>query len=217
MNANEMSELVRTLIGDLDGAQFTATQVLAYLNSGQRFVALRLECCESSATGVALDANGGIALPVGFIRPRMLLWNGEPLAYRQHSEYLNPSDTSTGEPDFYYQINQGGPRRLQFHPAQTALKAVNYTLYYTSVPADMALDLAECVLPEHVHEIICMYAVAKCKMQENDYEGYRFIMAEEVHTRLNDAVFELSPIPADSYGVIRDVIGSSEVSSYLNY
>ncbi len=225
MNFLEMQQHVAQMIGDEDYVQFKLPQIKRYLNMGQKYVAGQLECVHTSISGSSLDnvtnRPGGVNLSDLFLRVHDVRVTSEGTLLFQipwQNAFAAPIPNSIvdpGNPYAFYitpQMSTLGvyARRLEFYPAQPRVKSLAYIVNCIAYPADLVADVDVSPLPSFLHEAIALYALSRCKMQENDYEGAKFIMDMDVKERLLDAQFELGPSTSTQYGTITDV---SSVSS----
>lgn len=196
MNFVDMSTTVQQLIGDETESQFKLAQIRRYLNMGQRYASSELECIEKEYTNsgnLATYGNiGTFPLPSDFIRARTVILNNNALSYLQNfprNELPLQAGQSGTVATHYYILNAASVgKQMAFYPSLPGGQAVSLTLLYTAYAADMVNPTDISALPETTHELIIMYALARCKLQENDYEGYQFIMRNEVRDRLPDIV-----------------------------
>lgn len=210
MNFLDMRTEVWQLIGDEVGVQFKAAQVNRYLNAAQKYVAGELEIYQSTLTTLtpSPDTNykvGGFLLPETVIRPLRVMWlSGATYVevpwlqrFPYNEEFSQPAATYSGIPDNYYITNNllsnlsTLGRRIEFYPSVSPTYTIpGIHIVYSAYPPDMAADGDISPLPTALHEIIVMYALSRCKMQENDYEGAQFIMKEEVRNRMAQLQYE---------------------------
>lgn len=198
MNFGDMVLTVQQLIGDETDSQFKSAQIKRFLNMGQRYLAAELECIEKTYTNAgSLGTYGNIGtfpLPTDFIRARYVNVNGYSLEFLQNyptNELPIQNAQASTVPTHYYILNaSNGAKQMAFYPSLPGGTAATLTMHYTGYPADMVNNADISALPETGHELIVMYALARCKLQENDYEGYQFIMRNEVRDRLPDIAHE---------------------------
>jgi hypothetical protein len=112
----------------------------------------------------------------------------------------------------YYSISRTmitstpGQRRMVFYPYQTlgrTVPGVGVQVFYLGQPVDLVGNTDISTLPLVTHEVICMYALARCKLQENDNAAYSLIM-KDVNLRIQRLSHMFDDADAGSYGIIRD-------------
>lgn len=220
-NLGELQGFIQQIMSDSAGVIYTGTNLVRQLNWAQNRIAEELECCEDTITSTALDndaefLSGGIALPVGFIRPVRVLWNGTALQEVSQENAFPLNDTTeltTSEtPMGFYTTQQvrasatSSYRRMEFYPAQTkGQTGLNIVVVFKTLPEALSGSTDVSQLPPSLHEALAWRAIAQCKMQENDYEGYKLIMDNEYTPKILMAQSALSNGTADSFGGIRDV------------
>lgn len=221
---SDMRQMVKDLAGDQDQVQFTNTQINRNLNQAQRIIAYKTECVEKRASFTQLDNvagtfSGGVTLGTDFIRPRIVRFDGQILT-EVSQDVLYPELTSVelvSTLPYGYYLTQTLPtsatarsRRMEFLPSQTLGRlGVNVEMLYIGTPNDMTADSDVSGLPELLHDAVVMTAFARTKLQENDYQGYQFIMQNEVTPMIAEAMYILGPSTANSFGEIRDAQGVS--------
>lgn len=229
MNFLEMQQHVAQLVGDEDYVQFKQAQIKRYINMGLRYVASQMEALQTTVGSAVLDAvvnrPGGLILSTAFQRVVEVRvgTTGTPIPQIDWAEVyqlpLNGTIPDTGDPTAYYitnliQVVAGPPsvwsRRLEFYPSQPQGKNLQVMITYIGVPSDLTGDSDTPHIPEPYHEMICLYALARCKIQETDYEGARFVM-NDVESRLLEARYEIGPSTATQFGMIRNVAETSSI------
>ena len=213
MLLSEMRTAVADMAGDQDNTQFSTAQIDRYINWAQTEIAVRYDVYEKTINITALDSTdiiGGILLPADFVRVSNLFWNSVKLsqipASEMYSEGDAPITTGNGEPQYYAIENYrtGNQRRLSLYPYQTPGRSSGFTakLFYVARPADLTLVGDISPLPLDIHETICEYAVARCKMQENDLQGAKFFL-DMVKEHMAYLGFNMSVTNSDSYAGMR--------------
>lgn len=213
MNFLAMRTAVAALAGDETFAQFTAAQINIYINWGQAEVARRLELLQEVQTTTSLDSgslSGGIVLPVNFDQELFVFWSGFKLSRMDYATYFDgfsPGQLGNDQPSYYTIQNAGlttGTRRMLFYPYQNfARTGLGIQVVYQGLPADLTADGDNCMLPVPCHEVVVLYALARCKMQENDMQGYQMIM-RDVDMRSMALSSLLEESDAFSYAVVRN-------------
>lgn len=214
MNLTSLTQFVSALAGDESNVQFTAVQITQYLNWAQREMCRRLEMFQKASTITNLDSGnvdgqGGAVLPPDFTTELHVFWNGFKLGKVPYADIYNSlgggvgSDTPT-----YYSIqdyNSTPAQRMLFWPYQSPGRTgLDIDILYTSQPPDLVAGADVPVLPEICHEAMCLYALAKCKLQENDYPAYKLITGD-----FQLKMMELSSYVTEGTGFSYPVIRSS--------
>lgn len=211
MNLLDMRTAVAGLAGDESFAQFTAVQIDMYINWGQGEVARRLELLQQVQTATSLDSgslSGGLAMSVDFDQELFVLWANQRLTRMDYATYLNGFDgvLSTDAAAYYTLQNTSqatGLRRMLFFPYQTLGRTgLNITVVYQGAPITLVGTTDVCMLPVPCHEAVVLYALARCKLQENDMQGYQMIM-RDFDTRCMQLSTLNEESDAFSYAVVR--------------
>jgi hypothetical protein len=84
-------------------------------------------------------------------------------------------------------------------PGRTGL---DIDLIYSSQPPDLVSGTDTPVLPDICHEAMVLYALAKCKLQENDYAAFKLIM-QDYTQRMMELSTYITEADGFSYPVIR--------------
>lgn len=214
MNLGSMTTMVSALAGDESNVQFSTAQITQYLNWAQKEMCRKLEFFQKTSTITALDSGyvdgqGGAILPTDFDQELHVLWNGSRIAKIAYASFYNDlggglgSDTPT-----YYSIqdyNATPARRMLFWPYQSPGRTgIDLDIIYQSQPPDLTAPADLPVLPDVCHEAMCLYALAKCKLQENDYNAYKLI-----HGDFGARMMELSTFVTEADGFSYPVVRSS--------
>lgn len=211
MNLLEMRTAVSALAGDETAVQFTAAQVDLYINWGQQEIARRLELLQKEQTATALDSGtlaGGLVLTIDFDQELYVLWSSIKLSRMDYAMYLNsfsPGVLSNDAAAYYTIQNPSattGLRRMLFYPYQNLGRTgLSIIVGYQGLPTTLALTTDICMLPVPCHEAVVLYALARCKLQENDMQGYQMIMKD-----FDSRCMMLSTLLEDSDGFSHAVI-----------
>lgn len=214
MLLSEMRTAVADMAGDQDNTQFSTAQIDRYLNWAQTEIAVRYDVYEKTTNITTLDSTdltGGLLLPTDFVRVTNLFWNSVKLSPMPASGLYNAGDTMVGAtgqgvPQYYAIENYrtGNQRRAGLYPYQTPGLAAGFTakLFYVARPVDLVAVGDISAMPLDIHETICEYAVARCKMQENDLQGAKFFL-DMVKEHMAYLGFNMSVANSDSYAEMR--------------
>jgi hypothetical protein len=83
-----------------------------------------------------------------------------------------------------------------------ARTGLDIDVIYTSQPPDLVAGADVPVLPDICHEAMCLYALAKCKLQENDYAAYKMI-SQDYNMRMMELSSAITEADGFSYPIIR--------------
>lgn len=211
MNLTQMIASVSGLAGDESNVQFTPAQITQYLNWGVDEVSRRLEILQKSVSFTNLDsvgAVGGVAMPADFDQELHVLWNEIPLTRMDYAHYYSDwtGQTDNGNPSYYTLTGYDATvnaRRMVFYPYQAMGRTgVSVRVLYQCLSPDLVSGNDTPILPEITHEVICLYALARCKLQENDYSAYGLIN-RDVHSRLMELSTLMEEADNFSYSVVR--------------
>lgn len=220
MDLAGMQAYVSALAGDESNVQFSATQIYQYLSWGQQEICRRLELCQEPVSFTALDAGapGGVALPSDFSQELHVFWGGSRLSRMDYASFYNDYAGTTSTDNAaaytvggYSAVAPVGVRKMLFWPYQTASRTgLNIEVIYTSVPNDITIANG-IVLPTVCHEALCLYALARCKLQENDYPAYQLIN-KDVYAKLLEMTSLMNEADGFSYPVIRSETSAGSVT-----
>jgi len=221
MNLLEMQTMVSALAGDESKVQFTDAQITQYLNWATGEIGRRLEILQKTVAFTALDATdvlGGVVMPADFDQELHVFWNGIPLSRTDFADYYSDyTGSASNENATYYTLQNyaipasptaGSTRRMLFYPYQPPGRTgLNINVMYQSLPTALAGPTDVCNLPAICHEVVCLYALSRCKLQENDYTAYQMI-AKDVYNKLMELSTLMDESNAFSYPVVRSETGS---------
>lgn len=214
MNLNSLITMTSALAGDESNVQFATPQITQYLNWAQKEMCRKLEFFQKTSTITTLDTGsvdnqGGAILPTDFDQELHVFWNGLRLGRVEYASFYNSLGGGVGsDTPSYYSIqdfNATPARRMLFWPYQTPGRTgLDIDLIYQSQPPDLALPADVPVLPDVCHEAMVLYALAKCKLQENDYAAYKLINGD-----YGARMMELSTFVSEADGFSYPTVRSS--------
>lgn len=213
MLKSEMISAVKGLAGDENQVLWSDTQILRYLNWAQKQLAEKTECLQKKITITSLDSDGGVLLPTDFFRVLNVKYTGQNLYEVQQDTIRSQGmidEPSTQQPVGYcvfpYFQTSATVRnpRMEFFPQQTGSQTgLSIEVWYIAHPLDLSADTDVSGLPEFMHEIAVMYAVKRCKQQEDDFQAAREFQTE-IDRMLADAMFTMHAGNYTSFGSVRD-------------
>lgn len=214
MNLTSLQTMVSALAGDESNVQFTTAQITQYLNWGQKEMCRRLELFQKTATITTLDTGhadgmGGALLPVDFDQELHVFWNGQPITRANYADFYSAlgGGVGTDNPTYYtiQDYNSTPARRMVFWPYQAQGRTgLDIDVIYTSGPPDLVSGSDVPVLPDVCHETLCLYALSRCKLQENDYKAYQMVFQD-----YTGRVLELSTLVTEADGFSYPIVRSS--------
>jgi hypothetical protein len=216
MNLTQMQTSVAALAGDESNVQFTLTQIAQYLNWGTDEIERRLEILQKQQIFTVLDSVdnvGGVALPADFDQELHVFWNEIPLSRIDYADYYSDWTGQTANDNAsYYSVtgwnSVATARRMVFYPYQPMGRTgISVRVIYQCISADLVGPTDIPLLPEVTHEVIVLYALARCKLQENDYAGYTMIN-KDIENRLLMLATLTDEASAFSYPTVRSEVGS---------
>jgi hypothetical protein len=220
MNLTSLQTMVSALAGDESNVQFQLSQITQYLNWAQREMCRRLEIFQKTSTITNLDSGyidnqGGAMLPTDFDQELHVLWNGFRLARVDYATIYNDLGGGVGSatPTYYtiQDYNSQAVRRMLFWPYQAPGRTgLDIDIIYQSQPPDLVAGTDTPVLPEVCHEAMVLYALAKCKLQENDYAAYKLVNQDYTLRMM-----ELTSLVTDADGFSYPLIRSSNDRSWV--
>lgn len=212
MNLTNLQTMVSALAGDESNVQFTLAQITQYLNWAQKEMCRRLEFFQKTTTIVGLDSGavdgqGGAILPADFDQELHVFWNGVKLGRADYANFYNSLGGGVGSDNAtYYTLqdyNATPARRMLFWPYQAPGRTgLDIDLIYQSQPPDLVSGSDVPVLPDVCHETMVLYALAKCKLQENDYNAYKLINGDYA-MRMMELSSYVTETDGFSYPVVR--------------
>ena len=154
----------------------------------------------------SVDNVGGVALPADFDQELHVFWNEIPLSRMDYAHYYSgwSGQTDSSNATYYTVTGYGSSgRRMLFYPYQAMGRTgVNVRIIYQYLSTDMVLSSDTPALPDITHEVVVLYALARCKLQENDYQGYQTIN-RDVDGRLMQLSSLMDEADGFSYPTIR--------------
>jgi hypothetical protein len=211
MNLTQMMTSVSALAGDESQVQFLPAQVTQYLNWAVIEVSRRLESLQKQVSFTTLDTGetvGGVALPADFDQELFVFWNEIPLTRIDYGHYYADwyGQTDSANPTHYTvsgYSSVSNARRMLFYPYQAMGRTgVNVRLVYQCISPALVAPTDTPVLPEVTHETLVLYALARCKLQENDYQAYTLIK-KDADYKLMELTSMLDDADGFSYPVVR--------------
>jgi hypothetical protein len=216
MNLTQMITSVSALAGDESQVQFTPAQITQYINWGIDEISRRLENLQKQVTFTTLDSVdtvGGVAMPADFDQELHVFWNEIPLTRMDYADYYSgwSGQTDSGNAAFYSVTGYNSvslARRMVFYPYQAMGRTgVFVRVIYQYLSPDLVVSTDTPVLPEITHEVVVLYALARCKMQENDYQGYQMIN-KDVDYKIMQLSSMMDEANGFSYPVVRSESGT---------
>jgi hypothetical protein len=214
MNLTSLQTFVSALAGDESNVQFTTAQITQYLNWAQKEMCRRLEYFQKTATITTLDTGvvdnqGGAVLPADFDQELHVFWNGSKISKTSYADFYGQlgGGVGTSNPTYYaiQDFNSTPARRMVFWPYQSPGRTgIDLDLIYTAQPPDLVAGVDIPVLPDACHEAMCLYALAKCKLQENDYQAYKLVQGDYLAK-----IMELSSFVTEADGFSYPIVRSS--------
>jgi hypothetical protein len=208
MNLGQLQVMVSTLAGDETNVQFSTAQINQYINWAQMEVARRLELMQSLIVATTLDSafmHGGVSLPNAFKQELHVLWNNQPITRINYADYYGYGGSPGTENATYYTIENisvSGPRMLFWPYQNPGRTGLDIDIYHVAYPADMVSSVDNCTLPLATQETVCLMALSRCKLQENDYAAYKLVN-QDVAGKLMELSSLLNDSSAFSYPVVR--------------
>jgi hypothetical protein len=219
MNLTSLQTYVSALAGDESNVQFTTAQITQYLNWAQKEMVRRLEFFQKTSTITNLDTGnvdnqGGALLPSDFDKELHVFWNGMKLYRIPYANFYNSLSGGVGtENATYYTVqdyNATPVQRMLFWPYQSPGRTgLDIDIIYTAQPPDLVAGADVPVLPEICHEAMCLYALAKCKLQENDYNAYKMVSGD-----YSVRMMELSSFVTEGDGFTYPVVRNSNDTTW---
>jgi len=214
----DIKSAAKSFTGDLTGVMFTDADLLRYINYGVTELGRRTRSVQNvligtNATLSSLDQYGGVLLPADFIAELDVYYGQGSGAQRLariplatfSTQFLQ---TTAAQPSGYtisdYMSTAPGQRLMLFYPALTpGLTGQYFRINYVSKGAAMAIDGDVVPLPPFFDEVLVMYVVKRCKMQEDDFASAQFYGAE-IEKRLAELTSEFADHSDLSFYTIRD-------------
>lgn len=182
---------VKSYTGDLQSILFTDADMLRYINAGVTEFARKTRCLRSSVTSSdatlnSTDLYGGVVLPSTFLVELDVYW-GSPAARlaRLPMSIFSQTEqqTTTGQPSAYviggYTAGSANQRVLYPYPWMTpGATGQSYRVNYVYLPPASTADSDTIPLPSTLDEALTLYAVRRCKIQEDDYQSAAMLKNE---------------------------------------
>lgn len=169
-----MRSRVRFLISETTADRFTDNQIDDLINQGQLDVANRTEYLLSSWTLNTTADKRTYRLPPDCLRATRLKLANKWLSKTSHEdldlEYTREEDetwiTETGTPTHWYEEREDV---IGLYPIPD--DAYTMQLWGVQKPDTLSDDSDESILPEFLHEAVCLYAAYWCKEQDREFDA----------------------------------------------
>lgn len=201
-----IKDAARGFTGDITGVMFADADLLRYINYGVTELGRRTRSIQSvligtGATLSSLDQYGGVLLPADFVA-ELDVYYGQASAQQRLARIplatfsIESLQTTSAQPSGYtigdYRSDAPGQRMMLFYPALTpGLTNQYYRINYVSKGPAMTVDGDTIPLPPFFDEVLVMYVVQRCKMQEDDFASAQYYNAA-IEKRLAELTAEFS-------------------------
>lgn len=180
MQVTEIKSQVKRMFGDESGVQITDTDIVAWINAGQRQIVMQNEGLLEK-TQVANSVGGQGEYAISSVVSDLLIFRGlmykgpadvsylrlKGYSMNQFSEIVDGwnSDTSTlGTPTMYTQFEE----KLYLFPVPDVSSTAGIKIFYNRKPLSVTLDTDIPDLPELYHDTIINYCLMRAyELDEN--------------------------------------------------
>lgn len=206
MITSEIVNAVQRQFGDESGAQITQSDIIRWINSGQRDINRKIHVLqdhrETSITAELnsydLPSNYLSMVRVTFDNRKLDLIRLEDLDLRTTEIDSSPS----GTPISYYLWD----RKLYLYPPPNASGSSNLDIWYARLPVDVETLADTPDLPEEMHEDLIRYCMIQARELDSDLEGKQQAQSDYSES-LEQAKHETTESPLDSYPAVRCLPG----------
>jgi hypothetical protein len=205
VNVGEIKTRVKRQFGDESSVQVTDDDIVRWINDGQREIAtVNDEVLETIATTAITSGTADYALPEDMLRLRTVRYGNRKIqgltlqeAEEKIVNYEDPASYKTGTPEYFWIY----ANRITLYPTPNLTDSDNLKLYYTRIPAAVAIDADIPELHAKYHSAIIAYVLQQAYEMDEDWTASGNKSAQFVNN-LN-SLKESDWITHDSYPTIR--------------
>lgn len=214
MNLGEIINRVQRQFGDEAEAQITRADITNWANDAQLDIVRKTECLQFHFETDSIANDGSYTFPIPFVRLRRVTFNGIKLK-RIELEELDKiagdreAQPKVGTPDRYYVWGN----RLFLYPLPSKDGEGNLEIYCVKRPEALSGDQSIPEIPEHMHEDIVRYALARAKELDQEDDRSDMIMSE-YEARVALSRDETQNPEIDSYPSVRNLDGDLGYGDY---
>ena len=173
MNVAEIKTRVKRQFGDESAVQLTDADIVRWINDAQREIArTNDEVLETIATAGVTAGTLDYALPSDLLRLRSVRFGNrkiEGLSLQEANDKIvnveNPTAYQQGVPQYFW-VYAG---RINLYPVPSATDIDDLKLYYTRLPADVAVDADVPELHLKYHLAIVQYVLQQAYEMDEDW------------------------------------------------
>lgn len=172
MKVSDVTARVKRQFGDESGVQITDTDILRWINDGQREIVSKNEILQTRAVTdlVANQADYDFAAE-SILKVRAIKVNGrrlKNLPYQEAEELFSQSDPkreATGEPEFWTLF----AGQFSLYPKPSVGATGGLVLDYIKMPETMTLQTDTLVLPDRYFNTLVHYVLSQAYEQDEDW------------------------------------------------
>lgn len=174
MNVGEISTRVMRQFGDESGAQLLPEDISRWINDGSKEIARTNHLLETKKIADVLAAQSEYDLPDDLLELWSVRWNNyklKSLSMEQADEYITNSEDSQnyqqGNPSVFWQWQN----KITLYPIPQGALVKGLTIFYSKIPAEVAIpgDIPE--LPTKYHARIVEYCLKQAYELDEDYNA----------------------------------------------
>lgn len=206
MNLGDIKTAVKRQFGDESGVQITESDITRWANDALVDIIRKVEITNQHRETAAISGDAGYELPSNFMYIARVTYDNRLLRERKLRDLDLQSNSvdsvGSGTPEYYYIWSN----TLYLHPAPSSTGSGNLDIWYVSRPESLVSNADEPEIPDHMHEDIVRYCLARAKELDEDYEA-AVLFEADYEARMMQARYESSSQPTDSYPSIRVLPG----------
>lgn len=204
MLVSKMITTVQNLFGDTSEAQITITEIIDWLNEGQRKIARETGWISEHAETDVIAGQRGYDLPPDIVIMERLELDGRKLPRVTLQMIDNEEPTHT--------IKEGGPEKyyiwgniLYLYPTPTESGTDNLDMWYKKMPSLIQTDADSADLPDSMHDAMVRFALGRAKEKDEEFTDAQNIMSG-VSQEVGVHVHETEQKSDETYPVITPAI-----------
>lgn len=186
----ELRAAVNSMTGDIQNVMFSSADVLRYLNWGCQELSRELKIMSAVQTGIQVltySGVGGIQLNPDFVVENSV-YAGLSLTLQSRLERMPEDDywidtivNTAVQPTHYIITDYAANAQYRWllpYPHMIPATSLYYKIDYQNRPQPLVNDSDTVNLPSVCDETLALFAVSRCKLQENDFAAAQAFKSE---------------------------------------
>src|SRR6266581_4575958 len=177
MNVSEISTRVKRIFGDEAGVQLLDSDIINWINDGQRQIAASSELLQTRAATNLTAMTMEYEFPPDFLAIRSIRAYGirlKPIAMQEADDQFpmwdNIANRETGKPQVFWQWGDS----FFLYPVPDESVVAGLVMYYTRIPTKVTLQTDSPELPELYHDRIVDFVMKSAYEMDENIQGATF-------------------------------------------